>query len=360
MIEEIDDIEDLLEGEESQEEQSQETFEHHRFEVDGGQNPLRVDKFIMARLPNASRTKIQDSAELNQILVNGKAVRSSYKVKPDDVVTIVMSYPQREIKIIPEDLPLDVVYEDDVLMVVNKPVGMVVHPSYGHYSGTLINALAWHLKDNPLFKTDDPRPGLVHRIDKDTSGLLVIAKTEEAKKHLSLQFFNKTSERKYIAVCWGNLDSESGTITGHIGRNLSNRKVMNCFPDGSYGKHAVTHYTVLEHLGYVNVVECRLETGRTHQIRAHFKHIQHPLFNDKDYGGHLILRGTTFNKYKQFVNNCFNLCPRQALHAKTLGFVHPTTGEQMSFNSEIPSDMQQLIEKWRGYVQYRDEMNWNE
>ena len=265
-----------------------------------------------------------------------------------------MSYPRREIEIIPEDIPLNIVYEDDDLMVVNKPAGMVVHPSYGHYRGTLVNALAWHLKDNPLFKENDPRPGLVHRIDKDTSGLLVIAKTEKAKNHLASQFFHKTSDRKYVAVCWGNLDTETGTIIGHIGRNLTNRKVMACFPDGSHGKHAVTHYRVLERLGYVNVVECILETGRTHQIRAHFKYIKHPLFNDKEYGGNEILKGTTFAKYKQFVNNCFETCPRQALHAKTLGFEHPTTGKRMSFDSEIPQDMQQLIEKWRTYVQNRD------
>lgn len=351
MIEEIEEIEELLDEEE---EATSELYEHHRIEADSGQNLLRVDKFLMTRLPNASRTKIQEAADAGNIRVNDKPVKSSYKVKPKDIVTVVMSYPRREIEIIPEDIPLNIVYEDDDLMVVNKPAGMVVHPSYGHYRGTLVNALAWHLKDNPLFKENDPRPGLVHRIDKDTSGLLVIAKTEKAKNHLASQFFHKTSERKYVAVCWGNLDTETGTIIGHIGRNLTNRKVMACFPDGSHGKHAVTHYRVLERLGYVNVVECILETGRTHQIRAHFKYIKHPLFNDKEYGGNEILKGTTFAKYKQFVNNCFETCPRQALHAKTLGFEHPTTGKRMSFDSEIPQDMQQLIEKWRTYVQNRD------
>lgn len=354
MIEEIDDPEEELLEEEENEGGQGERFEHYRIEADSGQNLLRVDKFLMTRLPNASRTKIQEAADAGNILVNDKAVKASYKVKPKDVVSLVMAYPRREIEIIPENIPLEIVYEDEELMVVNKPAGMVVHPSYGHYSGTLVNALAWHLKGNPLFKTDDPRPGLVHRIDKDTSGLLVIAKTERAKTHLGLQFFNKTSDRKYIAVCWGNLESDNGTITGHIGRNLVNRKVMSCFPDGSHGKHAVTHYRVLERLGYVNVVECILETGRTHQIRAHFKYIKHPLFNDAEYGGNEILKGTTFSKYKQFVHNCFAICPRQALHAKTLGFEHPVTGERLSFDSELPSDMIRLIEKWRLYTENRE------
>ena len=354
MPEEFDELEELPEDEEVS--PSGEMYEHHRIEAESGQNLLRVDKFLMTRLPNASRTKIQEAAEAGNILVNGQAVKSSYKVKPHDVVTVVMAYPRREIEIIPEDIPLHIVYEDDELMVVDKPAGMVVHPSYGHYTGTLVNALAWHLKGNPLFQAgNDPRPGLVHRIDKDTSGLLVIAKTERAKTHLASQFFHKTSDRKYVAVCWGNLENETGTITGHVGRNLVNRKVMACFPDGSHGKHAVTHYRVLERLGYVKVVECVLESGRARLFRVHFKHIRHPLFNDKEYGGNEILKGTTFTKYKQFVNNCFGICPRQALHAKTLGFEHPVTGERLSFDSEIPSDMQQLIEKWRNYIQSREE-----
>ena len=352
MTQYTDDNEELLDEEDNCAEP--EMYEHHRIEAENGQNLLRVDKFLMTRLPNASRTKIQEAADAGNIRVNGNPVKSSYKVKPRDIVTVMMAYPRREIELIPEDIPLDIVYEDEALLVVNKPAGMVVHPSYGHYSGTLVNALAWHLRGNPLFNAADPRPGLVHRIDKDTSGLLVVAKTEKAKNHLAAQFFHKTSSRRYIAVCWGNLESETGTITGHIGRSLANRKVMACFPDGSHGKPAVTHWRVLERLGYVNVVECILETGRTHQIRAHFKHIRHPLFNDKDYGGDEILKGTTFAKYRQFVQNCFDTCPRQALHAKTLGFDHPLTGERLSFDSPLPDDMRRLIEKWRAYVQGRD------
>lgn len=352
MTQYTDDNEELLDEEDNCAEP--EMYEHHRIEAENGQNLLRVDKFLMTRLPNASRTKIQEAADAGNIRVNGNPVKSSYKVKPRDIVTVMMAYPRREIEIIPEDIPLDIVYEDEALLVVNKPAGMVVHPSYGHYSGTLVNALAWHLRGNPLFNAADPRPGLVHRIDKDTSGLLVVAKTEKAKNHLAAQFFHKTSSRRYIAVCWGNLESETGTITGNIGRSLANRKVMACFPDGSHGKPAVTHWRVLERLGYVNVVECILETGRTHQIRAHFKHIRHPLFNDKDYGGDEILKGTTFAKYRQFVQNCFDTCPRQALHAKTLGFDHPLTGERLSFDSPLPDDMRRLIEKWRAYVQTRD------
>lgn len=352
MTQYTDDNEELLDEEDNCAEP--EMYEHHRIEAENGQNLLRVDKFLMTRLPNASRTKIQEAADAGNIRVNGNPVKSSYKVKPRDIVTVMMAYPRREIEIIPEDIPLDIVYEDEALLVVNKPAGMVVHPSYGHYSGTLVNALAWHLRGNPLFNAADPRPGLVHRIDKDTSGLLVVAKTEKAKNHLAAQFFHKTSSRRYTAVCWGNLESETGTITGHIGRSLANRKVMACFPDGSHGKPAVTHWRVLERLGYVNVVECILETGRTHQIRAHFKHIRHPLFNDKDYGGDEILKGTTFAKYRQFVQNCFDTCPRQALHAKTLGFDHPLTGERLSFDSPLPDDMRRLIEKWRAYVQGRD------
>lgn len=347
MREDLEDIEDL---EEPEEDLANEMYEHHRIEADAGQEPLRIDKFLMVRLPHASRTKIQEAAEAGYILVNEKPVKSNYKIKPLDVISVRMRYPKREVEIIPENIPLDIVYEDEQLLVVNKKAGMVVHPAFGHSEGTLVNALAWHLRDNPLFRGNDVRPGLVHRIDKDTSGLLVIAKTEQAKAHLALQFFNKTSNRQYIAVCWGNLAEEKGTITGHIGRHMVNRKVMSVFPDGSHGKHAVTHYEVLERLGYVNVVACILETGRTHQIRAHFKYIGHPLFNDAEYGGNAILKGTTFSKYKQFVNNCFETCPRQALHAKTLGFTHPVTGERMSFDSPLPQDIQELIDKWRNYI----------
>jgi len=331
-------------------------YEHFRFVADPGQTVLRIDKFLNDRMINTSRNKIQDAASAGSLKVNGIVVKANYKVKPNDVITVELTYPKREITIIAEDIPLNIVYEDEHLLVINKEPGMVVHPSYGHYSGTLINALAWHLKDNPLFNDkNDPRPGLVHRIDKNTSGLLVIAKTEEAKTKLALQFFNKTSKRKYVAMCWGDLKSETGTIIGNIGRCLKNRKVMDVFPpEEEYGKHAVTHYTVLERIGYVNIIECVLETGRTHQIRAHFKSIGHPLFNDSEYGGDLILKGTTFTKYKQFVQNCFKTCPRQALHAKTLGFVHPATGEEMLFNSEIPEDMSALFEKWRVYTSNRE------
>lgn len=334
---------------------NQELFEHFRFEVDSGQGLLRIDKYLVDRMQNASRNKIQEAADAGCIHVNEKPVKSNYKVKPKDIITIVLSYPPREIEIIPQNIELNIVYEDDAFLIVNKNPGMVVHPSYGHYSGTLVNALAYHLKELPLFNSKDPRPGLVHRIDKDTSGILVIAKTEEAKTKLSLQFFNKTSDRKYRALVWGNMENDEGTITGHIGRNLKNRKVMDVFPEGDYGKHAVTHYRVLERLGYVNLVECILETGRTHQIRAHFKHIGHPLFNDAEYGGDQILKGTTFTKYKQFVQNCFNICPRQALHAKTLGFEHPSTGKYISFDSEIPDDMSNVIQKWRDYTANREE-----
>lgn len=338
----------------NEEEQEQELFEHFRLEADPGQAFLRVDKFLVNRLPNVSRTKIQEAAETGCIRVNDRSVKANYRVKPKDIITLVLPQPKREITIIPEDIPLDIVYEDNYLLVVNKAPGMVVHPSFGHYTGTLVNALAWHLKGNTLFTDNDPRPGLIHRIDKDTSGLLVIAKTEEAKTGLALQFFNKTSSRKYLAVCWGNLETDEGTIIGNIGRNPSNRKIMAVFPEGSeYGKHAVTHYRVLERLGYVNLIECILETGRTHQIRAHFKHIKHPLFNDPEYGGNEILKGTTFTKYKQFVQNCFETCPRQALHAKTLGFEHPATGQWMDFDSDIPTDMQTLVERWRNYVSHR-------
>lgn len=330
-------------------------YEHFRFEADSGQKMLRIDKFLVNRMEGTSRNRIQLAAEAGSIMANGEPVKSNYKVKPNDVISIMLDYPRRELKIIAEDIPLNVVYEDDDLMVINKDPGMVVHPGHGNYSGTLVNALAYRFKDLPLFNAEDPRPGLVHRIDKDTSGLLVVAKTEHAKAHLSLQFFNKTTKRKYQAVVWGIPKEDEGTITGHIGRSLKNRQVFTVFPDEDYGKHAVTHYTVLEYLGYVSLVECRLETGRTHQIRVHLKHINHPLFNDSNYGGDTILRGTTFTKYKQFVDNCFKICPRQALHAKTLGFVHPTTGKEMLFESELQDDMQQLIVKWRNYIANRTE-----
>ena len=324
-------------------------YEHFRFVADKGQSLLRVDKFLVDRMMNATRNRIQQAADAGCILVNGKPVKSNYRVKPLDVVSIVMDRPRREIEILPEDIPLDIVYEDNDLLVVNKPAGMVVHPGHGNYTGTMVNALAWYLRDDPTYDPSDPRLGLVHRIDKDTSGLLVVAKRPEAKTNLSLQFFNKTTKRKYRALVWGIIREDEGRIEGNIGRDPKDRMQMRVFPEGDQGKTAVTHYSVLERLGYVSLVECRLETGRTHQIRVHMKYIGHTLFNDERYGGHEILKGTTFSKYKQFVQNCFSICPRQALHAKTLGFIHPTTGKEMFFDSEIPGDMSRLIDKWRNY-----------
>ena len=345
----------MVEYTDENEEQEEGLYEHYRLTVDPGQTALRIDKYLSNRIENASRSRIQAAADAGNILANDKPVKPNYKVKPNDEIVIVMDYPRRELKIIAEDIPLNIVYEDDQLIVINKPPGLVVHPGHGNYSGTLVNALAYYFKDLPLFNSEDPRPGLVHRIDKDTSGLMVVAKTELAKNKLALQFFNKTSERRYQALVWGSLKEDEGTITGNIGRSLKNRQVFTVFPEGDYGKHAVTHYKVLKRIGYVTLVECRLETGRTHQIRVHLKHINHPLFNDSNYGGDKILRGTTFSKYKQFVINCFKVLPRQALHAKTLGFVHPTTGEMMRFNSELPDDLATAIEKWENYIANRND-----
>ncbi len=350
------DADEELDDEESEDSDENGLYEHHKVVADPGQKPLRVDKFLANRLDNASRSRVQAAAEAGNILVNGQPVKSNYKVKPGDVVVVVMDYPRRELKIIAENIPLNIVYEDDQLIVINKPAGLVVHPGHGNYTGTLVNALAYHFKDLPLFNSNDPRPGLVHRIDKNTSGLLVVAKTELAKNKLALQFFEKTTKRRYVALVWGDLDNDEGTIIGHIGRSPKNRQVFTVFPDGGSGKHAVTHYKVIERLGYVNLVECHLETGRTHQIRVHMKYIGHPLFNDDVYGGDQILRGTTFSKYKQFVANCFEILPRQALHAQMLGFEHPTTGEQMVFESELPEDMKAALEKWRGYLANRSSL----
>lgn len=330
-------------------EDGREMFEHFRFVADKGQQMLRVDKFLVDRMEKTSRNRIQQAADAGCVLANGKPVKSSYKVKPNDVISIVMDRPRYELEIIPEDIPLNIVYEDEDLLVVDKPAGLVVHPGHGNYSGTLVNALAWHFKDNPDYDVSDPRLGLVHRIDKDTSGLLVVAKTPDAKTHLGNQFFNKTTKREYVAVVWGEFPEKSGTITGNIARNPKNKLQMAVMEDPSIGKHAVTHYEELESFGYVSVVKCRLETGRTHQIRVHMLYKGHPLFNDERYGGDKILKGTTFAKYRQFIENCFNTCPRQALHARTLGFVHPTTGKEMFFESPLPEDMKQLIEKWRDY-----------
>ncbi|MDM1372608.1 RluA family pseudouridine synthase [Myroides marinus] len=326
-----------------------ELFEHYRFEAGKGQAPLRVDKFLMNLVENATRNKIQQAAANGNIFVNDEPVKSNHKVKANDVVRVLMKQPPFENIIIPENIPLDIVYEDDSLLVVNKPAGLVVHPGHGNYTGTLVNALAYHFENLPLNSSE--RPGLVHRIDKDTSGLLVVAKTEWAMTELQKQFAEKTSEREYIAMVWGNVEEDEGTIESYIGRHVKDRMQMAAFDDKSMGKWAVTHYNVLERLGYVTLVSCRLETGRTHQIRVHMKHIGHTLFNDERYGGNLILKGTTFTKYKQFVDNCFTVLPRQALHAKTLGFTHPITKERMRFDSEIPTDMVECIEKWRTYAQ---------
>lgn len=353
---ELDDMEDFSEVEEELIEDSSpnEKFEHYRFVADKGQSLLRIDKFLSDRIEGISRNRIQQAADADCILVNGVAVKSSYKVKPLDVISIVMDRPRRELEILPENIPLDIVYEDDDLMVVNKPAGLVVHPGHGNYTGTLVNAIAFHLKYEHGIDMTDPRLGLVHRIDKDTSGLLLIAKTSDAKTHLSAQFYNKTTRRRYVALVWGNVTDDEGRIEGNIGRNPKDRMQMHVFEDEEQGKPAVTHYKVLERFGYVTLVQCELETGRTHQIRVHMKHIGHILFNDERYGGNEVLRGTHFAKYKQFVYNCFALCPRQCLHAQTLGFVHPRTGKEMFFESELPQDMQHVIEKWRIYTAARE------
>lgn len=351
----IDDLDDSLDELEQTGSQG-ELYEHFKVVVDKGQSPVRIDKYLFERIVNASRNRIQSAADAGFVMANGKPVKSSYKVKPLDVLTVMMDRPKYDNDIIPEDIPLDIVYEDNELMVINKPAGLVVHPGCGNYHGTLVNAIAWHLRDVPTYDPNDPQVGLVHRIDKDTSGLLVVAKTPDAKTSLGLQFYNKTTKREYNALVWGIIEEDEGTITGNIGRNPKDRMQMAVMTDPDQGKHAVTHYKVLERLGYVTLVKCVLETGRTHQIRVHMKHIGHVLFNDERYGGNEILKGTHFSKYKQFVNNCFDICPRQALHAKTLGFVHPKTGEEMFFTSELPKDMTELIEKWRTYISNREPM----
>lgn len=324
-----------------------ELYEHHRFEASKGQSALRVDKFLMNMIENTTRNKIQQAAEKGSILVNDVPVKSNYKVKAGDVVRLVLPHPTYEQLLTPENIPLDIVYEDDQLLVINKPAGMVVHPGHGNYSGTLVNALAYHFENLPMNSSE--RPGLVHRIDKDTSGLLVVAKTDFAMAYLTKQFAEKTSEREYIALVWGNIEEDEGTVEGNIGRHDTNRMRMAVHESDEKGKHAVTHYKVLERFGYVTLVSCQLETGRTHQIRVHMKHIGHTLFNDERYGGDSILKGTTFTKYKQFVENCFKVLPRQALHAKTLGFEHPITKEFLRFDTPIPQDLQECIDKWRVY-----------
>ncbi len=341
----------------------QELFEHYKVVADKGQALLRVDKFLMNRIENATRSKIQQAAENGNILVNEKPVKSNYRVKPHDVITVVFAHPPREIELIPQNIPLDIVYEDDDLIIVNKQAGMVVHPGYGNYKDTLVNALVYHFQNLPTSKSGATqhnttkqttnamlRPGLVHRLDKNTTGIMVVAKSELAMTKLAKDFFDRNLDRKYNALVWGDFKEDTGTVVGNIGRHLRDRKLMDVFPEGSeQGKHAVTHYKVLERFGYVTLIECKLETGRTHQIRAHMKHIGHSLFNDDTYGGNRILKGTTFAKYKQFVENCFTLLPRQALHAKSLGFNHPITGKYIHFDSELPADMQAVINKWRAY-----------
>lgn len=331
-------------------ENGRDLWEHYHIVADKGQELLRIDKFLVAHISSTSRNRIQQAAEAECIRVNGRPVKSNYRVKPFDDIRIVMDRPRYENEIVAEDIPLNIVYEDNDVLVVNKPAGLVVHPGHGNYTGTLVNALAYYFKDTPGYDVNDPRMGLVHRIDKDTSGLLVIAKTPQAKTSLGLQFFNKTTKRQYIAMVWGEMKDADGTIEGNIGRSLKDRLQMTVYPEGDMGKHAVTHYHTLENLGHVAVVRCQLETGRTHQIRAHMKYIGHPLFSDARYGGDKILRGNTTARYTQFVQNCFKICPRQALHAKTLGFVHPVTKRQMDFDSELPDDMKALIARWEDYA----------
>lgn len=349
----FDEIEDFSEDDFATE-QNSELYEHYRFVADKGQGQIRVDKYLAMHIVGVSRNRIQQAAEADCIIVNDNPVKSNYKIKPLDVISVVMDRPRRELEIIPEDIPLDVVYEDADLMVINKAPGLVVHPGFGNYQGTLVNAIAYRLKDTPEYDAKDPRLGIVHRIDKDTSGLLLVAKTAYAKTHLSAQFFNKTTKRQYVALVWGLVSEDEGRIEGNIGRDLKDRMLMTVFPDGEHGKSAVTHYQVIERLGYVTLVRCRLETGRTHQIRVHMKYIGHTLFNDERYGGNQPLKGTNFAKYKQFVQNCFTICPRQALHAQTLGFVHPRRGEEMMFESPLPEDMSLLLDKWRTYIANRD------
>ncbi len=334
-----------------QENEFDDLHEHYAFTADAGQEPLRVDKFLMNRIENATRNKIQQAAVAGSIVVNDISVKSNYRVKGGDVVRVLLTHPPHENLLVPEEMPLDIVYEDNALLVVNKPAGLVVHPGHGNYSGTLINGLLHHFGQLP--KNSNDRPGLVHRIDKDTSGLLVVAKTENAMAHLAQQFHDKSSERQYLALVWGDVADAKGIVDGHLGRDPKNRLLMTVFPDADQGKHAVTHYEVVERFGYVTLVRCVLETGRTHQIRAHMKHIGHTLFNDARYGGDKILKGTTFTKYKQFVDNCLKQMPRQALHAQTLGFVHPESGKKMAFSCPLPEDFEGVLTKWRNYAQHQ-------
>ncbi len=348
---EIFDEDDLLVGGNDAQEGGDGLYEHFRIVADAGQEPLRIDKFLSEHMQHSSRNRIQQAADAGYIHANGRPVKSNYKVRPGDVLTLMLTRPPHDTSILPEDIPLNIVYEDDHLMVVNKEAGMVVHPGAGNFTGTLVNAMAWHMKDVPEYDPNSPEVGLVHRIDKDTSGLLLIAKTPQAKQHLGKQFFNKTTHRSYHALVWGHMQEDAGRIEGNIARDPKDRLRMTVMhPDLGVGKPAVTHWRVIERYGYTTLVECILETGRTHQIRAHMKSIGHPLFADERYGGMEILRGERSSAYKAFINNCFKLCPRQALHAKTLGFVHPVTGKQMDFTSEMPEDLSAVIEKWRVFI----------
>jgi 23S rRNA pseudouridine1911/1915/1917 synthase len=337
---------------ETEEEQDDELFEHHRIVVDGGQALVRIDKFLMDRLANVTRTKIQDGIHNGFVLVNEKPVKPNHKIHPRDVITVSFPEPPRDTEVVPENIPLNIVFEDDQLLVINKPAGMVVHPAYQNWTGTLVNALAYHFQKLPQMEGNEGRPGLVHRIDKDTSGLLVIAKTEQALTKLAKQFFDHSIERTYWALVWGEPVTDEGTINVNVGRSLKDRRITAAFPEADFGRTAITHYKVLRKFRYVSLVECKLETGRTHQIRAHMKHLGHPLFNDATYGGNQIHKGTTFSKYRQFVDNCFKILPRQALHAKTLGFIHPTSGKFVQFDSELPDDFREVVEKWEHYVKY--------
>lgn len=341
----------MIEEEKQAPNEESELYEHYRFVVDPGQEALRIDRFLMSKIMNATRNKIQQATKAENVLVNEKPVKANYKVRPDDIITIVLTYPPRETTILAEDIPLDIVYEDDDLMVINKQAGMVVHPGHGNFTGTLLHALKFHFEQ----KGEETTGLLVHRIDKDTTGLIVVSKNENSQAKLAKQFYDHSIERKYQAIVWGQPDEDEGTIVGHIGRNPSNRLQMTVFPDGEQGRDATTHYKLIRPFAYVSLVECQLETGRTHQIRAHMKHIQHPLFNDARYGGDRILKGTTFTKYRQFVNNCFKILQRQALHAKSIGFVHPTTGKDMFFESDLPADMVAVINKWEVYSQHMKE-----
>lgn len=345
----------LLPAEEESGRLNDELYEKFSFIIDKGQEPLRIDKFLLARIEGATRNKLQQGIKMGMVLVNGKEVKANHKIKPGDEVVLYSDTHPDENKIEPENIPLNIAYEDESLLVINKPAGMVVHPGSGNYSGTLLNAVAWYLQQQNPEITEDilPRFGLVHRIDKNTSGLLLLAKTEHAMKHLAKQFFAHTVQRQYVALVWADVAEDKGTIIAHVGRHQRLRKLFTAYPEGDYGKDAITHYTVMERFGYTTLVSCQLETGRTHQIRVHMKYLGHPLFNDDFYGGDSIVKGTIYTKYQQFVNNCFKLCPRQALHAKTLGFIHPATGKEMYFESELPNDIAAAIEKWRNYIKFK-------